>query len=80
MGNTARPRRLPLVRDGIHFVIEDESGDFSWTEMDALQLQIDRWNTHHPKAPPVEKISPEMLDAVLRVKWVFPGAVIESWA
>jgi hypothetical protein len=72
------PRQITIERDGISFTVGDE-GDFSWAEMDALQQQMLCWNAHHPKQTSVKKLSPEMLKAVLEVKKVFSGAVVEEW-
>ena len=69
-------RQVQVDRDGVCFTVGDD-GDFSWAEMDSLQLQIDRWNTHHPKDKPVKRQSPEMTQTVLDVKRIFTGAVIE---
>jgi hypothetical protein len=74
-----RPRQRTVERDGTEIVI-GEDGDFSWDEIDAIKLQIDRWNAHHPKDAPVRKMPAGMIKAVLEVKQVFPGAVIEDWS
>jgi len=65
-------------RDGQQIAV-GENGDFMHSEIEALREQMRRWNIHHPKQKPVYKLSPEMLQAVLNVKRVFQGAVIEDW-
>ena len=69
-------KQIPVERDGVHFTVGDDS-DFSWSEMDALQLQIDRRNIHNPDEKPIKRPPPGMTRAMLDVKRIFPGAVIE---
>ncbi len=71
---------MVVERDGIRFTIGKE-GDFSWGEMDALQLQIDRWNTFRLKSgdTPIEKIDPDVLKVILEFKKVMPGTVIDDF-
>lgn len=73
-----RPRQITVKREDVCFTV-GEDGDFSWAEMDALKLQIDRWAVFNPDSEPVEKVPPEFLKAVLEIKRVFPGSVIEDW-
>jgi hypothetical protein len=73
------PRQITIDRDGVRFTV-GEDGDFSWDEIEALQLQMDHWNGHQRSDKAVEQLSSEMLKAVLDVKRVFSGAEVEEWS
>lgn len=73
-----RPKQMVLERDGVSVTIGDQ-GDLSWHDIEAMKLQMDRWNTHHPKRKSIKKVSAEILKAILLVKKVFLGASIDDW-
>lgn len=75
----SRPRKITASREGLTFTI-GEDGDFSWKEIDAMKLQASRFAVFNPDSEPVEKMPSEFLKAVLEIKRVFPGSVIEDWA
>jgi hypothetical protein len=72
-----RPAAIVIEREGIEVVVGD-GNDFSWAELETLRSWIDRWNGFHPDNKPITQLSRDMLRAVLAVKRVFPGAVIQG--
>jgi hypothetical protein len=72
------PGFVLLEREGFIFAVGDEGGDFSWRDIDALKLQIERWNQRHQD--PVKRIDNPMLRAVARVMRFFPGSMIEDFS
>jgi len=73
------PRQITIDRDGVSFTVGAGS-DFSWPEVEALELQMEHWNGHVRSDAPTKQLSLEMLKAVLEVKRVFPGAKVEDWS
>ena len=71
---------MVVERDGVRFTI-GEGGDFSWAEMAALQLQIDRWNTFRLQSgeTPGKKLPSDILEVILEIKKIMPGAEIDDW-
>lgn len=71
-----RPHKVILVREDLVFSIGYES-DLSWADVKSLHQWVKKWNAFYPRNK-VQRISLEMLKAIIGVKKISPGALVDG--